>query len=377
MSKTQSNYNKKQVRRKPKLQETARGSVLVDESEFERDGQPAYKQRQWQPRKIESQNIMQAYRAAGGDWQRYGDRMAYCASWLVFGVWEKEQQEAKRLRSAQFCKVRMCPMCQWRRSKKLGAQVGQVVSTYKERNRSHRALFLTLTMPNVEPEQGRQAVGELLAGFRKMTNSRRWKGFVQGAFRTVEVTRNEETGQIHPHLHVLLMVGVNYFTRERGQYLTQADWQHWWAECLGLPEGQEYIVDVRSVKRQHGKDGIGALAEVTKYCVKPEGIFSRYDEQGNRDKDFQIEPEVLTALHNTFHGRQLTMFYGEFRKIARELKLENIESDSADLGTADEAIREGRDHPEIGEYIGDMLFNWNRGQENYLLTEYRKKQKQQ
>ncbi|WP_181880031.1 protein rep, partial [Escherichia coli] len=57
------------------------------------------------------------YRSAA-EFERYAERMASCSGLLRFG-WSTlmETGEARlRLRSAQFCRVRHCPVCQWRRT---------------------------------------------------------------------------------------------------------------------------------------------------------------------------------------------------------------------------------------------------------------------
>lgn len=53
-------------------------------------------------------------------------RLAECAQWAEFERLPNGQ--GLRLHEASFCRVRLCPMCQWRRSLKLGDQVRKVVS---------------------------------------------------------------------------------------------------------------------------------------------------------------------------------------------------------------------------------------------------------
>ena len=50
--------------------------------------------------------------------ERYALRMASCSGLLRFG-WSTIMETGEtrlRLRSAQFCRVRHCPVCQWRRT---------------------------------------------------------------------------------------------------------------------------------------------------------------------------------------------------------------------------------------------------------------------
>lgn len=45
--------------------------------------------------------------------QRVAERLRTCATRLIYGIGEDGK---RRLRAANFCRVRLCPICQWRRS---------------------------------------------------------------------------------------------------------------------------------------------------------------------------------------------------------------------------------------------------------------------
>ncbi|MFO5759780.1 protein rep, partial [Klebsiella pneumoniae] len=84
------------------------------------------------------------------EYERYGARMASCGGLLRFG-WStlKETGETRlRLREAHFCRVRHCPVCQWRRSLMWQARFYQslprIVADYPD----SRWMFLTLTVRN-------------------------------------------------------------------------------------------------------------------------------------------------------------------------------------------------------------------------------------
>ena len=52
--------------------------------------------------------------------QRVAERLRTCATRLIYGIGEDGK---RRLRAANFCRVRLCPICQWRRSLKLYSQM--------------------------------------------------------------------------------------------------------------------------------------------------------------------------------------------------------------------------------------------------------------
>ena len=49
-----------------------------------------------------------------------GERMSRCANVLFFGYAEDGE---RRLRNTSYCRARLCPVCQWRRSLKVRAQM--------------------------------------------------------------------------------------------------------------------------------------------------------------------------------------------------------------------------------------------------------------
>ena len=80
---------------------------------------------------------------------RRADRVAQCGSEIEFGIL---QDGSKKLVKANFCRDRLCPMCNWRRSLKLYSQVSQVMDVLE--SEGYCFLFLTLTLRNC-PYQSR------------------------------------------------------------------------------------------------------------------------------------------------------------------------------------------------------------------------------
>ena len=104
--------------------------VLVDKS-------ASGKTRDWAKHKYENRFIALAYKEID---KRKAERMESCANWLAF----VRKEETLRLHSARFCRVRLCPVCQWRRSLKTFAQMSQVLSTAT--SQGYQFIFLTLTV---------------------------------------------------------------------------------------------------------------------------------------------------------------------------------------------------------------------------------------
>lgn len=128
-----------------------------------------------------------------------------CGSFLEFKVTE----EKAKLQLANFCKDRLCPMCNWRRSLKIFAQVSKVMNNMPD---DYEFIFLTLTVKNCTSEELAKTVNILYDGWRYLYNKNpKFKRAIKGTFRTFECTLNSNPrslyyGTYHPHLHCTLAV---------------------------------------------------------------------------------------------------------------------------------------------------------------------------
>jgi plasmid rolling circle replication initiator protein Rep len=232
-------------------------------------------------------------------------RVADCGTFLEFHVTE----EGKKLHKANFCKDRLCPMCNWRRSMKIFGQVSQVMDVLQ--NSGYRFLFLTLTVRNCKAQEFPATVRMLYDGWRNLYHETRvFKRTVCGTFRSLETTINQDTKEFHPHFHVILAVKPGYFSRD---YVTQKQWADMWAQACALD--YDPIVHIETVKE--GPKGIGgAVAEAAKYAVK--------------DSDFLVGPDwererYVRTLLEGLAGRRLADMTGCFRKAKKQLGLDDAE----------------------------------------------------
>ena len=88
------------------------------------------------------------------EFTKYADRINGCSGYLKFGVDADNGKVV--LKEVWFCRVRHCPVCQWRRSLKMRAMMYQNIEGVIQQYPSHRWVFLTLTVKNPpcdRPEQ--------------------------------------------------------------------------------------------------------------------------------------------------------------------------------------------------------------------------------
>jgi len=230
----------------------------------------------WDVHRGQTDDVAAIY-AQAREFERYAARMGECAGILRFAwVDDRKTGESRlRLREAQFCRVRNCPNCQWRRTLMWAARFYQALPGLVEQYPKARWLFLTLTARNCDVGDLGGELTNMNAAWQRLKERREFAGPVLGWIRTTEVTRGSD-GSAHPHFHVLLMVRPSYF---RGQsYVSQARWVELWQQAGRL--GYSPVVDVRTVKPRAIKPGQapaaaeanglhGVVAEVLKYAVKP------------------------------------------------------------------------------------------------------------
>lgn len=268
------------------------------------------------PKRADAERLAGVYgeihrRLLAPSYQRRAELVSQCGTFLEYQV----SEQGSRLHRANFCRDRLCPLCTWRRSLKIYAQISQVMDVLQERG--YVFLFLTLTIRNRPGADLPDAVQTLYSGWRQMYHENRvFRRTICGTFRSLEVTRNEQTGEYHPHLHCILAVRPSYFDGKN--YLTKSAWRAMWRDCAGLD--YEPQVDIQRIRPRAGADGsvslAGAAAEVAKYATKSADYL-----HGSLDDMVACVSDYLIALA----GRRLCAYTGVFGRVRRELALDDVE----------------------------------------------------
>jgi plasmid rolling circle replication initiator protein Rep len=232
------------------------------------------KDKPWDVHRTTATAVQRLYSCS--EYQGYADRIGACSKLLEFGLVLQESGEQKfNLTAARFCRVRHCPVCQWRRTLMWVARALQGMPHITQDYPKARWLFLTLTVRNCELSELRQTVINMNAAFKKLAKRKQWPAL--GWAKSLEVTRNQKDGTAHPHFHILMLVPTTYFGNG---YLSQEKWRKLWESCLGsdyLP-----VVNIKTVKPKSeivNKDAAisAAIRETFKYAVKPDDLIA--DEQ--------------------------------------------------------------------------------------------------
>ena len=226
----------------------------------------------WEHRLQSQTTKIGRFYAEAGD-EKKAKRCEECGTYLAFSVYENFQtaEQKRKLKGANFCDVRWCPMCAWRKQRKFAGEVRSVL-TQLEALRPVRYVFLTLTMRNQHITELKTAIKTMNRAFNLLTKSPEFNSVVLGYVRALEVLGGSTSaGEAHPHFHVLLVVKPEYFSKG---YITQARWAELWQRCLRA----DYIpvVDVRKIKPKSAEWTArdSAIFETLKYLAKPQDIRS-------------------------------------------------------------------------------------------------------
>jgi plasmid rolling circle replication initiator protein Rep len=228
----------------------------------------------WNKHKTNSDRIAEYY--ANSQFGNYSQRMICCGDFLEFQAVSDEF----KLSNARFCRVRYCPVCQWRRSLQWKAKAYKTIPNVVRDFPKDRWLFLTLTIKNCPIEHLRETLTWMHASFKRLTKLKIWSA--RGWIKSTEVTKGQDN-LAHPHFHCLLMVPASYFSGSK--YLSHAKWLQLWQQSLRV----DYVpvVHIKTIKKTD--DPTVLIPEILKYQTKAGDLTA--------DRDWLLE--LTTQLYKT------------------------------------------------------------------------------
>lgn len=290
--------------------------VLLGTGEVLGDRRPAGDERPWRKRKRESVRVAAAFRRLGEPHVARAARCRDCGTFLTFCECPASSAHPKSLHAANFCRERLCGMCAWRRSLKIGAEVRAVVERILKERPNATFILLTLTIKNCSGKDLRQTIDLLQAAWSRFHKMHHIARVIAGSFRSLEVTCSRTRGDYHPHLHVLIETCPDYFAwgkSDKSAYMSQQDFATGWQQALQV----EYkpVVHVQRVR-----DVGFASCEVAKYAVKPADIVDLSGPDQPDCGDLQeVEAQRIGYLHEALSGRRLVTYTGTLRAARQAL----------------------------------------------------------
>lgn len=178
-----------------------------------------------------------------------------------------------------FCRQRMCPTCQQRRGREMTARVAAIAGTM------NAPRFVTLTLKSSRDTLKGQ-LDRLYEAFRDLRRRGFWKAHVTAGVAVAEVTRNADTDEWHPHLHILV----------DGSFMPQAALSREWADVTA----GSMIVDIRAVH-----DRRNAARYIAAYVAKPTQVTG-------------WPPHAINEFTQALHGRRMLVTFGKAHRVKVE-----------------------------------------------------------
>lgn len=294
----------------------------------------------WKERKMRTIRLAKLYDKAG--FEKYGDRVAVCSTWLKF----RELGDKQELAQANFCHLRLCPLCTARKASAMAGKLSKIMRGVQEEHEC-QYFFLTLTVKNCEGKELGETLSLLTSAWNRLLQHQAVRRAVKGWFRALEITKKDKG--YHPHIHAIIAVENDYFKQRNKLYITKREWVRRWR--MALRADYNPSVDVR--KTFSSKGGKGVVLESAKYATKD----SDYINNKLTDEEAaQIVADYTKALYH----RRLTAFGGWLKEMAQRLDAENLED--VDLLDGDEN--------EIREDLAEMIeeYGWHFGAGDYVLA---------
>lgn len=349
------------------------------------------KERPWRTHKVENQTVEECYRrlADGSSeseyWEKRADRLHDCGVHLWFNVYsDGNGGEMMKVKHAESCCVRLCPLCTWRRSIKIQTHTRKILESMQS-EQQYEYILVTLTVPNVTGAELSDKISDMMKAWNRFAGYKVFEKAVKGWYRGLEVTHNlqkykfkyvkkngkkqrvtivDDNGRpipnpsydtYHPHFHCIFAVNPSYFNSR--DYIKRDEWLALWQKAIKDPTITQ--VDVRKVKpKKTDNTGacfadmiISAVCEVAKYTVKSGDYVLPWD--------WDMSCKSVEVLDKALANRRLVAYGGVMKDWHKKLNLDDeIDGDLIEDGETPN-----------GEVIREVCAFWNVGYQQYVIVE--------
>lgn len=251
-------------------------------------------------------------------WATKAIRVRECGTYL--GVVSTDRNPSTIV-AANFCRERLCPACQRRRSLRIWSCTSQILDAVDDGWGDHvKYLFLTLTVKSCRLEALSDTLTHMADAWARWNKTTAWRRRVMGSIRTTEITINKDTGLAHPHYHVILAVHREYGRKGNDLYWSQDEWAAKWRQFAGLD--YDPIVYISRVKGERGSQ----VAEVSKYLAKDSDyIIDSQAAQMGQDEAEALTDYRVAALTEQLRGKRLVAYAGIFFQVRKDLAIDDPE----------------------------------------------------
>lgn len=290
----------------------------------------------WQGMKRQSNQLAVIYRkisdklrdqkkfALAEKYRKRSENVAQCNSSLLFGY--ESNKIDKKLVYCNNCRDRGCVLCNHKKSRVHAFQLNKILKKSKEKYNDLGFIFCTFTIQNIvnDPEVLHETILQLNRAFGRMTRYSRVIGkngkeidpenrVIKGSIKNVEVTYNEKTDTLHPHIHAIFAVDKElYFSKKYDNYIDHDEWVSLWRRALGVDYDPSVHVEKLYGNSKGMNDLNSAILEISKYETKSSAVLI-----GGTDLDKAIK--VVYSMTEGLKNMRSFSFAGILKKIKNEI----------------------------------------------------------
>lgn len=221
--------------------------------------------------------------------------MEQCSQVMSFS--KCEDCDNSQIHHASLCRDKLCPICKWRLATKRYLAMSEILHIASTEYPEAIYQFVTLTVPNCNVENLSTTLKSMSAQWNKLLQRVSGKRSI-GWARSLEITYNAKTKQVHPHYHCIIMYGTQTEADLYGSGVV-SDW-------VELNAGSSF--KAQSLKQIAKKDLDGDVSsvalEVFKYSTK--------------DEDLDTMPlSIFREFVNQIGGKRMVSFGGWLKECKR------------------------------------------------------------
>lgn len=274
----------------------------------------------WQGMKRQSNQLAVIYKKIAEELQRQGkfiqsekyrrrsENVAQCNSSLLFGY--QKNKIDKKLVYCNNCRDRGCVLCNHKKARVHAFQLNKILRKSQEKYDDLGFIFCTFTVQNIEndPDILHSTISKINRAFIKMTRYSRVIGkngkkiafenrVIKGSIKNIEVTYNEKTDTLHPHIHAIFAVDKKlYFSKKYNNYINHDEWVSLWRRALDVDYDPSVHVEKLHSNKKEMDDLSSAILEISKYETKPSAVLIG---GSDLEKAMKVVYSITEGLKNT------------------------------------------------------------------------------
>jgi hypothetical protein len=274
-----------------------------------------------------------------GKYQKQVKSLLGCCDRFFVEKWHSDNLDDTKRKQKPFrtCKNKFCAICCKIRSNKLFYDTYNVIDYIKKNDVVEFVPYhLTLTIKNPTYEKFKHYYDVMNSAIHNMLDKNqrskvyKLNKYVEGWQCAREISQSEaakNAGELHPHLHILLLLKPSFLNKNKKPLLSKAKILAEWNNALkandaNFPKCSE--IKLVKVKQNDLKNGVdneaNAIAEVSKYPTKPADLI-------------KMDDAILLDLLKNLYGARMVTFGGVIKDIRKLLKI-------SDEGVVDVFINE-------------------------------------